>query len=124
MDKSNVSPKISEISWGKMEVEGFGTFKDAKLYPGRARAWDWNETGTRHQPGIQPADVQELLDAGAQVIVLSKGMEERLGVHPETLRLLEYLNIPVHVLETNAAVEKYNQLRGDQKVGGLFHSTC
>jgi hypothetical protein len=33
------------------------------------RGWhtigNWRETGTEHSPGIQPADVQELLDRGA-----------------------------------------------------------
>ena len=56
------SPRITHISWGRMEVDGLGTGKDFKLYPGGGRAWDWNETGTRHVPGIQPADVAELLD--------------------------------------------------------------
>ncbi|MBW8012116.1 MAG: hypothetical protein FVQ83_12895 [Chloroflexi bacterium] len=118
------SPRITHLSWGRMEVEGVGVFKDAKLYPGGGRAWDWNETGTRHSPGIQPADVAELLEHGAQVVVLSKGMHEDLKVQPETLQLLEDKGIPVHNLQTERAVEKYNQLRETEMVGGLFHSTC
>jgi hypothetical protein len=49
-----------------MEVEGHPPFKDAKVFPGGAREWDWRETGTRHVPGIQPADVQELIEHGAK----------------------------------------------------------
>jgi hypothetical protein len=74
------SPWILQLSWGRLEVESLGTFKDAKLYPGGGREWDWRETGTRHVPGIQPADVAELLDHGAEVVVLSKGVLERLQV--------------------------------------------
>ena len=59
--KENRSPRIVRISWGHMEVEGLTPGKDFKLYPGGGRAWDWNETNTRHTPGIQPADVQELI---------------------------------------------------------------
>ena len=33
---------------GKIEVEGTGTLRDAKLFPGGAREWDWRETGTEH----------------------------------------------------------------------------
>ncbi|HNG96476.1 MAG TPA: hypothetical protein PLB32_26980, partial [Acidobacteriota bacterium] len=55
------SPRITQISWGHIEVEGLGAGKDFKLFPGGGREWDWNETGTRHVPGIQPTDVQELL---------------------------------------------------------------
>ncbi len=82
------SPRVTDLAWGRLEVEG-STFKDAKLFPGGARAWDWNETGTNHEPGIQPADVEELLERGATTVVLSKGFHERLGVTPETLRMLE-----------------------------------
>ena len=77
MAESNVlrSPRITHISWGRMEVEGLGRGKDFKLYPGGGREWDWSETGTRHVPGIQPGDVLELLDSGSQVIVLTRGMD-------------------------------------------------
>jgi hypothetical protein len=119
------SPRITHISWGCLEIEGRETpFKDAKLYPGGAREWDWNETGTSHTPGIQPADVEELLENGARVVVLAQGMNERLQVKPETLDMLDEAGVEVHVLQTEDAVERYNQLQGDRPVGGLFHSTC
>ena len=82
------SPRITDCRWGSVSIDGHGAVKDAKLYPGGARAWDWGETGTHHDPGIQPADVEELLDQGAEVVVLSKGILERLQVCPETLDLL------------------------------------
>ena len=120
------SPRITHVSWGCLEIEGrTQPFKDAKLYPGGARAWDWNETGTSHTPGIQPADVEELVDHGAEVIVLAKGMNERLGVMPKTLQMLDEQGIETHVLQTEKAVEHYNELQEEgRRVGGLFHSTC
>jgi len=118
------SPRITHISWGKMEVEGLGLGKDLKLFPGGGRAWDWNETGTRHVPGIQPSDVVELLDQGSEVIVLTRGMELVLQTCPETIALLEERGVVVHVEETRAGVELYNRLAVSQRVGGLFHSTC
>ena len=75
-------------------------------------------------PGIQPADVEELLEHGAEVLVLSQGALERLQVCPETLDLLKRRGIPAHVLPTADAVRLYNELAAAQKVGGLFHSTC
>jgi hypothetical protein len=118
------SPRILHQSWGRLEIAGHGAFKDAKLYPGGAREWDWRETGTHHVPGIQPGDVAELLERGAEVLVLSKGVLERLQVCPETLALLERRGIPAHVLPTEDAVRLYNELAAKRKVGGLFHSTC
>ena len=125
MSRSQIrSPLITHISWGRMEVEGLGAGKDFKLYPGGGRAWDWDETGTRHVPGIQVADVLELLERGREVIVLTRGMELVLQTCPETLELLEVRGITVYVEETRAAVERYNELAEKQAVGGLFHSTC
>ncbi len=124
MNEQSTSPRITHLSWGRLEVDSEKSFKDAKLYPGGARAWDWRETGTDHEPGIQPADVQELLEHGAAVVVLSMGMHERLQVCPETLQMLKEKNIPVHMLQTEKAAQLYNELRETQRVGGLFHSTC
>ena len=120
------SPRIEEISWGSIRVrEPEGTYKDAKLFPGGSREWDWNETGTEHVPGIQPADVEELLDHGARVVVLSRGMNRRLRVRDETLRRLEEAGVETHVAPTDEAARLYNELRDrDEPVGGLFHSTC
>jgi len=118
------SPKILDLSWGRMEVDGLGVEKDWKLHPGGARAWDWSETGTRHVPGIQVADVEELLAHGATVVVLSLGMDRQLHVHQATLRYLEERSVEVHVLETREAVKVYNDLAEDNALAGLFHSTC
>lgn len=119
------SPKIMHISWGKIVVEGLGEGRDFKLYPGGGREWDWSETNTHHVPGIQPADVQELLEKGSEAVVLTRGMQLVLQICPETLQLLRDKNIRVFVEETKAAVELYNQLVDQQQlVGGLFHATC
>jgi len=75
------SPRIKHISWGRLEVEGRADpYKDAKLFPGGSREWNWRETGTDHVPGIQKVDVQELIDHGAKIVVLSRGMKECLEV--------------------------------------------
>src|SRR5262249_28615687 len=89
------------------------------------RAWDWNETGTHHVPGIQLADVEELRGHGARTVILSRGMHVVLQTCPETLDHLRKLGIRVHVLETKEAAKVYNQLATQgEAVGGLFHSTC
>jgi hypothetical protein len=124
VSRDNRPPRITGISWGRMEVEGLGAGKDFKLYPGGGRAWDWAETGTRHSPGIQPADVEELLARGATTVVLSQGMNKQLHVSPDTCRYLEERSITVYVAETREAVKIYNDLTEGALVAGLFHSTC
>jgi hypothetical protein len=97
---------------------------NAKLFPGGARAWDWRETGTSHDPGIQPADVEELLERGATAVVLSKGFDERLGVTGDALRVLEERGVCAHLRQTEEAIRLYNELGETERVGALIHSTC
>jgi hypothetical protein len=121
------TPRIANLEWGRIDTEGASssTFKDAKLFPGGARAWDWRETGTQHVPGIQIADAEELLDAGADVVVLSRGMDLVLLVPAETIAALEALGVEVHVAQTKEAVRIVNELvKHGRKVGALLHSTC
>lgn len=147
------SPKILKIEWGAMSIEGFGDGKDFKLFPGGefltfqqnsfndylpisffkrfigAEEWDWNKTNTKHDPGIQPKDVQDLLDHGAEVIVLSQGMDRVLKTAQETLDFLKGRNMKpgtdYFIEETREAVKRYNSLASEnKKVGSLIHSTC
>jgi hypothetical protein len=118
------SPLVTHLSWGRLEIEGGKRFKDAKLFPGGAREWDWSETGTDHVPGIRPGDIEELLEHGAKVVVLSKGIHERLQACPETLELMEQKGVEFHMLQTEKAVGLYNKLAEKESVGGLFHTTC
>jgi len=125
MAQSALAPHIDAIQWGALTVRGLGTGKDFKLWPGGGRPWDWRETGTRHVPGIQPDDVEELLAHGATTVILSRGMWRALQVQQATLDLLDARGVAYERAETNEAAARYNALadRGEA-VGGLFHSTC
>jgi len=108
-----------------MEADGLDASRDMKLWPGGGRPWDWRETGTHHVPGIQVADVMELLENGARTVVLTRGMELVLQTCPETLEYLAAQGVRYHIAETNEAAQIYNELvEKDEAVGGLFHSTC
>ncbi len=124
MENKNVSPKINSIKWGQVVTGDGNKYKDVKLFPGGSRKWDWNETGTHHQPGIQPADVEELLDHGAETVILSQGFHERLQVCDETKSMLNENEIDFYILETEKATQKYNSLQENHAVGALIHSTC
>jgi len=119
---------ITDLSWGDMEVSIAGKkhqFKDCKIWPGGARTWDWGETGTEHSPGIQPADLEEILEHEVDVIILTRGVVGRLGVPAETETYLRERGIPYHVEKTKKAVALYNELaKGGKRVSGVFHSTC
>ncbi|XP_032076204.1 mth938 domain-containing protein-like [Thamnophis elegans] len=120
------SPEIASLSWGRMMVKGCPTtYKDCKVWPGGSRTWDWRETGTEHVPGVQPADVKEVLEKGVKTLVIGCGMSEALQVPPATVEYLKRQGIDVMVLQTEMAVKEYNTLASQGvRVGGVFHSTC
>jgi hypothetical protein len=119
------SPRIVSHEWGVIEVDGVGHLRDAKLWPGGGREWDWDETGTRHKPGIQPADLDELLTHDPEVVVLSRGRELRLHAMTETMALLQARDIEIVRDETSRAIDAYNRLATKgRRVAALLHSTC
>ena len=121
----NRCPRVLSHTWGELVIDGLGKHGDAKLWPGGGREWDWTETGTHHQPGIQPADVAELLTHKPEIVVLSRGRELRLEACPETLSLLRSHGYEVIFEETSVAISNYNDLVADnRRVAALIHSTC
>ena len=119
---------ITDLSWGKMEVSIDGdkqVFKDCKVWPGGAREWRWAETGTHHDPGIQLADIEEILAHNLEAVVFGCGQLGRLKVSAEIETMLRERSISYHAEKTGKAVALFiNLTRQGKRVGGLFHSTC
>jgi len=124
MEMRKISMKVTRIDWGEVELEDGRIFKDVKVFPGGARSWQWGETGTHHHPGIQMADVEELLENGAEVVVLTRGVLGRLGVPDVVVEQLKKQGVEVHVAKTRQGVDLYNQMCDEKLVGILLHSTC
>ena len=95
------SPKVISLVWGKMEVEGYPAGKDFVLYPGGAEPWNWNDTGTTHEGGIQPQDIDKLLAKSATKIVLTTGMTGRLRVSDAALERLKNAGVEFTILHTD-----------------------
>lgn len=136
--KTQYSPLITKLSWGSITVQQFDkdghihpsqttTYRDAKLWPGGSRAWDWRETGTGHVRGIRAADLTELLSFDPEIIILSQGMLSFLKV-PK--RITDQISdsrpeIKVIVEASKRAHRTYNSLAKEgKKVAALIHSTC
>jgi len=101
------------------------SFKDAKLFPGRATAWYWSITGTHHNPVVQYEDIREILDTGVNHIILSKGQYGNLGITSGLTEQIAQENVTVHVAKTEEAVGIYESLRKQGvSVGIIIHSTC
>ena len=95
--------------------------KDVIIYPdGRIHSPWWRKQG--HV--LTKEDLAELVAAGPETIICGTGA---MGVMRPTDELKEYLasgNIEFIFQKSGNAVETYNQLSGNKKVGGCFHLTC
>ena len=119
------SLRIVTSRWGRMEVEKLGVGRDFKLWPGGGRNWDWTEFGTGHKRGVQPEELDELLENGCRIIILTTGRLRRLKVPKETVQKAEKAKVRLIVVSTGKGVKLYNELvEQGAAVGGLFHSTC
>lgn len=116
-------PTIERLEWGRVHTTA-GAFRDARLWPGGATGWDWRDTGTRHDPGVRAADLAEMLDDVA-VVVIGCGQQRRLGVTDEARTAVADAGADLEVLESSVAVERHNELVADDvRVATIVHSTC
>lgn len=138
------NPEIVSHKWGEMIVDdkadgaggagagagaGAGvtrrTYRDCKLFPGGSREWDWRLTDTHHHPGIQRADLMDVLKDRTSLVILSTGMDGALAVTPEVEESLKGDGIEYLVARTEEAIRMYKKATSAKKrVVGLFHMTC
>ncbi|MDB4956973.1 MAG: hypothetical protein JWO36_4542 [Myxococcales bacterium] len=115
---------IASFRWGQIIDSTGAEFKDARLFPGGVEEWDWRKTGTRHDPGIQIADVEDLLLTKPDVIIFSRGVDLVLQVSQRTIDFAREHAADVLVLQSEAAVAEYNRRVPNERVIALIHSTC
>lgn len=117
---------INECSWGVINTNDDKIYKDVRIFTDKTEKWDWGTTGTRHDPGIQIADVEDMLNSDVSYCVLSCGMQGVLKIKQETLDFLTQKNIKIYKDLTPEAIKIFNELstKFPNKVIGLFHSTC
>lgn len=124
-------PEIIELKWGQIVVAMDNTnkiYKDCRIWNNGSSSWDWSKTGTRHKPGIQFADLADLLCQypDTEIIIFSSGMDKQLDIHPDTMKLVteKYPKVTIYRDDTKAAVKLYGELRKKHTIIALLHSTC
>jgi hypothetical protein len=122
VDRANLS--IATFRWGVIVDATGRTFKDARLFPGEVEEWDWGRTGTRHNPGIQIADLEDLLSTEPDTVILSRGVDLVLQVPQATIQHARAQASTVLVLQSEQAVAEYNRRIAHERVVALIHSTC
>ena len=83
---TELSPRVVDHGWGYLEISGLGRLRDAKLWPGGGRAWDWGETGTdrsregraRAPPSVRHDTARRLVETAGWPAVAAWLGHERL----------------------------------------------
>ena len=116
-------PIINSFKWGYIEINGI-RYVDAKIYPNKVENWDWANTDTTHDEGVQPQDVQDLVDQGCTFIIISQGLSRKLEMDFESYKVLLKANIDFLVTDTITAVDRYMDEILDEAhlVGALIHT--
>jgi hypothetical protein len=113
---------IDKYSFGNIRIDGRDYSQDVILLGEEVKGPWWREAGG-HVYAVQ--DLQEVLTAAPEVVVLGTGYFGRVKVLDETLAALAEACSEIVVERTGGAVECYNRFAGDGRdVAAALHLTC
>jgi hypothetical protein len=112
--------KIESYAFGCVVVNGKPYTADLILLPDRIVEGWWRQEG--HV--LHPADLEQVLEAAPEVLIVGQGAYGRMRVTKETARLVHEAGIKLIALPTRNAVERYNALAAGQRVAAALHLTC
>jgi hypothetical protein len=114
--------KIDTYKTGShMRIAGQTYHQDLKIINGEVIDHWWRDQGHR----LQKADIEDVLDAGPDTLVIGTGYAGRMRVPQSTLAAIAERGIRVIAEPTPKAVQTFNRLaEGDPEVAGAFHLTC
>jgi len=113
-------PTIQSYCFGRMVVDGQQHTKDLILLPCRV------VSGWRRREGHRLAaeDLEEVLAARPEVLVVGTGAHGLMKVPEETRWAVEGAGIELQAAPTGMAWRVYNDLREQRRAAGAFHLTC
>lgn len=113
--------KIEACKFGEITIEGKDYTSDVIIYPDRVDATWWRKEGHR----LQREDIQEIIQAAPQYLVVGTGQDNRMKIDPQVKSLLEQKGIRLFAAATLEACKIYNDLIKDKKsVISALHLTC
>jgi hypothetical protein len=113
---------IDSYSFGRIRVDGIDYAEDVILLRGEVRSPWWRSAGGHV---FAPTDLEEVVAAAPEIVVLGTGYFGRVKVPDKTLKVFAEAGSEVIVEKTSRAVETFNQLAAeDRDVAAALHLTC
>jgi hypothetical protein len=113
-------PQIDAYRFGRIVVDGAAYRKDVIILPNDVLPEWWREQGHVLRVG----DLQPVLDAKTEVLVVGQGVYARLRVPEQTRKALEAAGVDLIALRTKEACQTYNELRERRSVAAALHLSC
>ena len=114
------SPEIDEHAFGRIVIDGCEYTHDLIIFPDQVAA-TWRREKSH---SLSPADLVEVIAARPELLIIGRGVFNRVAVPAETLRVLRDAGIEVVAEATGRACKTYNRLRGTRRVVAALHLSC
>ena len=113
--------KIETSSFGLIVINGKQYTSDLIIYPdGRiADSW-WRKSGHR----LSIDDIGELVESAPEVIIVGTGVNGLMKPDTGLEKTLSKMGIELISLPNPEAIEIFNALSSEKRVGACFHLTC
>jgi hypothetical protein len=112
---------IEAYSFGSLTFAGQRYGKDLKILRGEVADNWWRKEGHR----VDVGDVQEILEAGPDILVVGMGAYGLMKVTKQLVKRLSDKNIQLIAQPSGEAAKTFNKLLEEGKdVAGAFHLTC
>jgi hypothetical protein len=117
---SRTVPKIDSYEFGKIVIDGETYTADVIIAPDGVKAQWWRKEGH----SLCPEDLESVLTAGIEVVIIGCGAYSVLKVPQDTRRWVAQKGIELIALPTPAACTRYNEISASGKAVAALHLTC
>ncbi len=114
------SPCIESYRFGRLVIDGQPYGRDLIILPTEVLPDWWRQEGH----ALHPADLDAVLKARPDVLVVGLGAYGRVRVTEETRKALEGEGIELVAQTTKEACDTYNTLRKEKAAAAALHLTC
>lgn len=117
----NKTVKIETSSFGLIVINGKQYTSDLIVYPdGRITDSWWRRSGHR----LSVEDIGDLVASAPEVIIVGTGVNGLLTPDMGLDEILSQKGIELMALPNPEAIEIFNELSPEKRVGACFHLTC
>jgi hypothetical protein len=111
---------IDAYDFGSITINGKRYTTDLIVFPNKINAEWWRKEGH----SLHIADLQEVLEAKTEVLVVGTGYSGMMKVPHETRSYVESKGIELVVQKTAEACKTFNRLAESRTVVAALHLTC